>query len=86
MIFYIFLSFISSTPVHLTEDNFTEFVNSTNKPVFLKLWAYWCPHCKELEPIWNELAEIDEYNDVVNIAYIEWEFNNVLIFRNIPHF
>lgn len=75
MIFNIFLSFISSTPVHLTETNFTEFVNSTSKPVFLKLWAYWCPHCKELEPIWNELAEIDEYNDAVNIADIECESN-----------
>lgn len=75
MITYLLLSFISSTPVHLTDDNYTEFVNSTKVPIFLKLWAFWCPHCKELEPIWNELAEITEYDDVVHIADIECESN-----------
>ena len=75
MILYILVSFITASPVHLSDDNFTEFINSTNHPVFLKLWAYWCPHCKELEPIWDELANITEYDGVVHVADIECESN-----------
>lgn len=75
MFLILYFSFIAAAPVHLADDNFTEFINSTNLPVFLKLWASWCPHCKELEPTWNELAEINEYDGVISIADIECESN-----------
>lgn len=75
MIFF-FFNVILSTPIHLSDDNFTEFINETSKlPIFLKLWASWCPHCKEMEPQWDALTNINELDERVAIADIECEAN-----------
>lgn len=74
MLFFLF-SLIRCIPTHLTDGNFADFINSADKPIFLKLWANWCAHCKALAPTWDELAEMSEFDDVAYIADIECESN-----------
>lgn len=38
-------------------DNFEDLVLNSDKYVLLEAYAPWCGHCKQLEPIYNELAE-----------------------------
>jgi thiol-disulfide isomerase/thioredoxin len=66
---------VVSIPVHLTSDNFSSFASQSTKPIFLKLWATWCFHCKEFAPIWEELANSSDISTAVHIADIECESN-----------
>lgn len=43
--------------VHITKDNFDEFVAKSSEPVLVDFWAPWCGPCKALGPIIEELAE-----------------------------
>ncbi|KAI8874605.1 thioredoxin-domain-containing protein [Backusella circina FSU 941] len=38
-------------------DQFNELVLDKSKDVFLEVYAPWCGHCKNLEPIWTQLGE-----------------------------
>jgi thiol-disulfide isomerase/thioredoxin len=67
--------FSSSLAVHLTNDNFSTFLNTSTQPIFIKLWASWCPHCKEFAPTWDELSNTSEITSKVHIADIECEAN-----------
>ncbi|OHT02379.1 Thioredoxin family protein [Tritrichomonas foetus] len=75
MIFFVFLSAVFCIPIHLTDENFTTFLNESDRPIFLKLWANWCPHCKDFAPTWDELAVLPDYEEKVYIADIECEEN-----------
>lgn len=43
-------------PVSVTDANFAEVVEQSALPVLLDLWAEWCPPCRMLAPIIDELA------------------------------
>ena len=44
-----------------TDANFEEAVLSSRTPVLVEFWGSWCPACKMVEPILDELArELDE--------------------------
>ncbi|KAL9182377.1 hypothetical protein ACHAXT_013029 [Thalassiosira profunda] len=57
----------SEKAVRLTTDNFDELTNG--KLVFIKFYAPYCPHCKEVAPDWNKLAthyqELPDSDDIL---------------------
>ena len=45
----------------ITKDNFIKEVKNADKPVLLDFWASWCPPCKMISPIIDEIAnELDD--------------------------
>lgn len=46
-----------SNCIRLTDKNFKEKVLKTNMPVLVDFWGSWCPPCKMIEPVIDELAE-----------------------------
>ncbi len=40
-----------------TDKNFKEEVLDSESPVFVDFWGSWCPPCKMVEPVMDELAE-----------------------------
>ena len=42
--------------ITLTEDNFEKEVLQSNQPVLVDFWAEWCPPCRIIGPLVEELA------------------------------
>lgn len=73
------LPFLFAVSVIVTQENYTDFLSANEgKPIFYKIWATWCPHCKQIAPIWENLSEIEEYQGTVVFAEIEQEGNRDL--------
>ena len=47
---------IAAPTVIVTDQNFNELVEQSKVPVLLDLWATWCPPCRMLAPIIEDLA------------------------------
>jgi len=65
---------------------FNDIVIKPNQDVFVKFYAPWCGHCKQLEPTYEELAkklENDKHVKIVKIDSTENEIPNVEI-RGYP--
>lgn len=43
--------------IEITNENFENEVLNSDKPVLLDFWAIWCPPCKRLSPVIDEIAE-----------------------------
>lgn len=55
-----------SKPMVVDEKSFDKVVEESNLPVLVDFWAPWCPPCKAIAPIVEELAE--EYSGKLSFA------------------
>ena len=74
---------ITDTENGLTKLNTVEDMYEKNKPMFVKLYAEWCGHCKTLAPIWTQLENRvkKDYKDK-NIAIVSIETEAFGKFKN----
>jgi thioredoxin 1 len=57
--------------VTLTQENFAKEVLQSSTPVLVDFWGEWCPPCRAIAPILDELAE--EYDGRVKIGKVNTE-------------
>lgn len=62
-----------SKPINVDDKNFDSVVIAANTPVLVDFWAPWCPPCKMVAPIVEELAI--EYAGKVNVAKLNTDEN-----------
>lgn len=71
---------------HITDQEFKEIVENTDKGILLDFYASWCGPCQVLGPIIDELSE--EFGDRVIIAKVNSETNpqlsNFFKVKSIP--
>ncbi|MCF8332340.1 MAG: thioredoxin [Bacteroidales bacterium] len=72
--------------VELTDANFDEIVNNTDKPIVIDLWAEWCGPCRMITPIMEDMDK--EYEDKAIITKLNVDDNPETTakfgIRNIP--
>jgi protein disulfide-isomerase A6 len=56
----------------LSPGNFDDVVLKSGKPALVEFYAPWCGHCKNLAPVYEELATVFQYaTDKVSIAKVD---------------
>jgi thioredoxin 1 len=82
-----------SKPVPVTDDTFEEMVIDADQLVLVDFWATWCPPCRQIDPILEELAvELDgkltirklntDENQNTAAAYGVYSIPTQLLFKN----
>ena len=79
---------IPLAPIELNEQNFSNFIQNSDLPILIDLWADWCGPCKMMAPVVESLAgkyagKIDFYK--VDIDQ-ESELASVFGISSIPTF
>jgi len=59
--------------MELTDHNFEQEAENSEKPVMVEFWGSWCPPCKMMAPILEELDR--EYNGRIKIKKINTDRN-----------
>jgi thioredoxin 1 len=65
--------------ITVTTENFDEQVLHGDKPVLVDFWAEWCPPCKMIAPILEEIGA--EYGDRLTVAKINGDENPEIVRR-----
>ena len=63
----------SGEVLNLNSRNFYDIIAKTDKPVLVDFWAEWCPPCKVMAPIVEELAK--DYAEKAVIAKVNVDEN-----------
>jgi thioredoxin 1 len=75
-----------STLHHVTDETFQRDVLESSTPVLVDFWAAWCPPCRMLEPILEQVSQ--EYGDKLKIVKLNVDENPTTAarygVRNIP--
>lgn len=64
---------MTTKPTVVTDDNFKAEVLDSETPVLVDFWATWCPPCRQMEPIINDLAA--ELDGTVKVAKLDTDQN-----------
>ncbi|VVB60112.1 Thiol-disulfide oxidoreductase ResA [uncultured archaeon] len=59
--------------VHLTSDNFEAEVLKSKIPVIVDFWANWCPPCKMMGPVLEELSGDKKYQNKLKFGKLDTE-------------
>ncbi len=72
--------------IEITDANYGETVEKSDKPVIIDFWAEWCGPCRMVGPIMEELAE--DYKGQIVVGKIDVDNNPEVTskfgIRNIP--
>ena len=68
--------------LHVNEENYKKEVEDSEIPIILDFWAEWCPPCKMMGPVFEDLSK--DYEGKLNFAKINTEESaNIAIKFNI---
>jgi protein disulfide-isomerase A6 len=65
------LAAAKSAVLDLIPSNFDKVVLNSGKPTLVEFFAPWCGHCKNLAPIYEDLAQAFQFSDKVQIAKVD---------------
>jgi thioredoxin 2 len=67
-----------TSPIHLTDATFDNFINNSHKPVLVDFWAGWCHPCRMVAPVLEAFAR-NQHS--IAVAKVDTEANPITTTR-----